>query len=75
MTRFEDLPRNMQALILAKLAMEMDLHKSSSIRHLASKRATNVTGIWRDICRKAGQPTCTIPIEAMEHRGRAGGNQ
>lgn len=66
MTRFEDLPRNTQALILAKLAMEMDLHKSPNIHHLASKRATDVTGVWRDICRRAGQSKCTIPTEAME---------
>jgi hypothetical protein len=75
MTRFEDLPRNMQALILAKLAVEMDFHKSSNIHHLASKRATDVTGVWRDICRKAGQSTCTIPVAAMGPRGRDAGSQ
>jgi len=65
MTKFEDLPANAQALILAKLARELHEQKSSSIHHLAKKRQTDVMSIWRSICRKASQPACTIPVNSM----------
>jgi hypothetical protein len=65
MTKFEDLPANTQALILAKLTSELLGQKSSSIYHLAKHRQTDVMGIWRGICRKANQPVCTIPIKSM----------
>lgn len=68
MQRFEDLPRNHQALILAKLALEMNEQNAPSIHHLAKARQTDLMGIWRSICRKAGQPVCTIPIEAMDEQ-------
>jgi hypothetical protein len=68
MQRFEDLPGNHQALILAKLAMEMTERKAPSIHHLARTCRTDLMGIWRSICRKAGQPLCTIPIEAMHEQ-------
>jgi hypothetical protein len=66
MQRFEDLPGNHQALILAKLALEMTARNVPSIHHLAKTRQTDLMGIWRSICRKAGQPVCTIPIAAMD---------
>ncbi len=65
MTKFENLPANTQALILAKLANELHGQKSPSIYHLAKRRQTDVMGVWRTICRKANQPVCTIPIESM----------
>jgi hypothetical protein len=65
MQRFEDLPDNHQALILAKLGLEMTEQNAPSIDHLARTRQTDLMGIWRSVCRKAGQPVCTIPIEAM----------
>ena len=68
MQRFEDLPGNHQALILAKLAMEMTARNALSIHHLARTRQTDLMGIWRSICRKAGQPVCTIPIGAMDEQ-------
>jgi hypothetical protein len=68
MQRFEDLPGNHQALILAKLAMTMTERNVSSIHHLARTFQTDLMGIWRSVCRKAGQPVCTIPIEAMEEQ-------
>jgi hypothetical protein len=68
MQRFEDLPGNHQALILMKLALEMTERNASSIHHLARRRQTDLMGIWRSICRKAGQPVCTIPIEAMDEQ-------
>jgi hypothetical protein len=65
MTKFEDLPGNRQALILAKLALEMSTQNASNIQHLAKARQTDVMGVWRTVCRKAGQPVCTIPMAAM----------
>jgi hypothetical protein len=61
MTKFEDLPSNTQALILAKLASELHEQKSLTIHHLAKLQRTDLMGIWRYICRKANQPVCTIP--------------
>jgi hypothetical protein len=52
MTKFEDMPANAQALILAKLASELRAHISFSIYHLAKQRRTDVKGVWRDICRE-----------------------
>jgi hypothetical protein len=66
MQRFEDLPGNHQALILAKLALEMTEQNAPSIHHLARTRQTDLMGLWRSICRKAGQPLCTIPLAAMD---------
>jgi hypothetical protein len=68
MQRFEDLPGNHQALILAKLAMAMSERNAPSIHHLARTRQTDLMGIWRSICRKAGQPVCTIPVGAMDEQ-------
>jgi NAD-dependent oxidoreductase involved in siderophore biosynthesis len=68
MQRFEDLPRNHQALILAKLALEMTAQNAPSIHHLAKARQTDVPGVWRGICRKAGQPVCTVPTQAMDEQ-------
>jgi hypothetical protein len=65
MTKFEDLPPNTRALILAKLASELHGEESPSIYHLAKQRKTDLMGAWRGICRKANQPFCTIPIASM----------
>jgi hypothetical protein len=69
MMRFEELPANAQALILAKLAMELRVHNTASIRHLAQTRKIDVMSLWRGICRKANQPVCTIPLDAMNQSG------
>jgi len=66
MAKFEDLPDNVRALILAKLAAELAVHKSANLYELAKLQRTEMMHAWRDICRKAGQPVCTIPAEAME---------
>ena len=65
MTKFEDLPANTRALILAKLASELHGQELPSIYHLAKQRRTDLMGVWRGICRKANQPICTIPIASM----------
>lgn len=65
LTRFEELPENVRALILAKLAAEMKSAKADSISHLAKMQRLDVRCLWRIICRKAAQPVCTIPIGAL----------
>jgi len=65
MTKFEDLPADAQALILAKLANELRTQKSHSIHHLARERRIDVMSVWRGICRKANQHVCTIPVNSM----------
>lgn len=72
MRRFEDLPENVRALILATLAKEMSVQKSRTIYHLARLWKTDVTSAWRSICCKAHQSTCTIPVEVLcSHRRQA----
>lgn len=66
LTRFEELPANARALILAKLAAAMKAAKADSIFHLAKMQRSDVHGLWRVICRKAAQPVCTIPIGVFE---------
>lgn len=66
MAKFEDLPGNVRALILAKLAAELAAHKSANLYQLARLRRTDAMHVWRDICRKAGQPVCTIPVDMMQ---------
>jgi hypothetical protein len=66
MTKFEELPGNVRALILAKLAAELAAHKSTNLHQLARLQRTDVAHTWREICRKAGQPACTIPAEVMQ---------
>lgn len=63
--RFEELPGNVQALMLAKLAMEMRAANAHSIHHLAKIKGSNVADLWRAVCCKAAQPVCTVPIAAM----------
>lgn len=63
---FEELPRNVQALILAKLAIEMKAAKAHSIYHLARIRKSDVGDLWRTVCRKAAQPVCSIPIAVRQ---------
>ena len=68
MAIFEDLPGNVRALILAKLAAELAAHNSNDIYQLARLQRTDATHVWRDICRKAGQPPCTIPDDVMHRK-------
>lgn len=62
--KFEELPANARALILAKLAAAMRAQNSASIHDLAQTRRTDVASVWRSICRSANQPVCTIPLDA-----------
>lgn len=63
--KFEDLPANARALLLAKLAVALRARNSASIRDLSETQLIDVMSLWRGICRKAKQPICTIPAEAI----------
>jgi hypothetical protein len=63
MAKFEELPGNVRALILAKLAAELAAHKSANLQQLARLQRTDVSHVWREICRKAGQPVCAMPAD------------
>ena len=61
MTVFEDLPHPVRTLILGKLALETMHAGCGDIAELAKRREQTIAAVWRDICRKAGQPVCTVP--------------
>jgi hypothetical protein len=61
MNRFEDLPANVRALLLAKLAIELKTNRCSSLYELARRQKTDMPTAWRDICRRSKPPACTIP--------------
>lgn len=63
--KFEELPANARALLLAKLAVALRARNSVSIYDLAETQLIDVMSLWRGICRKAKQPVCTIPAEAI----------
>lgn len=63
--KFEELPANARALILAKLAVVLRAKNSASISDLAQTQRADVASVWRRICRKANQPICSIPLDAM----------
>jgi len=48
-----------------KLAVVLQAQNSASIHDLAQTQRTNVTSLWRAICRHARQPVCTIPLDAI----------
>lgn len=66
--KFEELPANARALLLAKLAVALRAQNSASIHDLARRQFTDVMSLWRGICRKARQPVCTIPADAIRPR-------
>jgi hypothetical protein len=61
MINFESLPHRQRTLILGKLALEIMHEGCRDIAELAERRNQTVAVVWRDVCRKAGQPVCTIP--------------
>jgi hypothetical protein len=69
LVRFEDLPANVRALMLTKLAMELSIHRCANLQDLARKQRTDPTGAWRAICRLLRQPVSTIPQDVMRPRG------
>lgn len=63
--KFEELPANARALLLARLAVALQKQRSASIYDLAQTQLIDVMSLWRGICRKARQPVCTIPTDAI----------
>jgi hypothetical protein len=61
MVEFDSLPATSRSLILTKIALEIVSKNCTNIHQLARKRNQSVHDIWRDVCRKAGQPLCEIP--------------
>jgi hypothetical protein len=61
MVKFEDLPKANQALILATLGLEIATAHCMNIVDLARKRNQTASTIWRDVCKRTGQPHCTMP--------------
>lgn len=75
MSRFEDLPGNVRALLLAKLGMEMSGQKAANVHQLARMRGINVDALWRNICLRSQQQVCTIPVAIKAiHPGQNVGN-
>ncbi len=68
MIQFEDLPRTNRTLLLATLELEIAEAKCTNILELAHKRNLPIADIWRDICRRTGQPRCTVPAPVMVSR-------
>ena len=74
LVRFEDLPANVRALMLTKLAMELSIHRCANLQDLARKQRTDTTGAWRVICRLLRQPVSTIPEDIMRPHGEEWAN-
>jgi hypothetical protein len=68
MIEFTELADNVQRLIYAKLALAIVSENCTNIVDLAQKRKKDVDEVWRDVCRTAGQPVCTIPSTVMAFR-------
>jgi hypothetical protein len=68
MTRFEDLPANVRALLLAKLAMELKANRCVNLCELAMRKNLDMMAAWRGVCRVSKQPSCTIPQDVMPRR-------
>ena len=65
MKKFESLPENVRVLLLAKLAMELKTHRCIDLAELSEQRRTDIAGMWRQICRLAKQPTCSVPEASL----------
>ena len=72
LVRFEDLPANVRALMLTKLAMELNIHRCANLQDLARKQRTDTTGAWRVICRLLRQPVSTIRKTSCGRAARSG---
>jgi hypothetical protein len=68
MLQFDDLPHASRTLLLATLELEIAQAKCANILDLAHKRDVPMQEIWRDVCRRTGQPRCTVPAPVMVSR-------
>jgi hypothetical protein len=60
MIDFDDLPEANRTLILATLQKEILSANCANIFDLARKNNQDIATLWRDICRRADQPNCTV---------------
>lgn len=65
MNKFEELPANVRALLLARLAMELMTNRCANLYELAKRQKTDMMTAWREVCRLSKQPACTIPQAAV----------
>jgi ribosomal protein S14 len=70
MTKFDDLPHSNRTLLLATLELEIAQAKCANILELAHKHNLSIQILWRDICRRTGQPRCTVPAPVMLSRAQ-----
>src|SRR5262245_60868948 len=68
MIQFEDLPRTHRTLLVATIELEIAEAKCTNILELAHKRNLPIQDLWRDVCRRTGQPRCTVPAAVMVSR-------
>jgi hypothetical protein len=74
MTQFEDLPRNVRVLLLAKLALEMNKYQCVNIYELAKKRHTDVTTYGVSSARCRGSHRAPFHVKQRKRTDRAGRN-
>ena len=73
--KFEELPGNVRALLLAKPGMEMGAQKAANIHQLAKMRGIDVNSLWPSICLRSEQQVCAIPVAIKAlHLGQDLGN-
>jgi len=68
MVKFDDLPKTSQSLMLATLQLEIAEAKCANILDLSRSRHQAIQDVWREICRKTGQPRCMAPPAVMAPR-------
>ena len=61
MINFDDLSHTKRTLILATLQLEIAEANCTNILDLARKRNQDIHDLWRELCKKTGQPHCTVP--------------
>jgi len=55
--------------MLTKLTMELSTNRCMNLYDLARKQGTDMTSVWRRICRSLRQPVTTIPAKIMPGQG------
>jgi hypothetical protein len=65
MINFDDLSHTKRTLILATLQLEIAEANCTNILDLARKRNQDIHDLWRELCKKTGQPHCTVPAPVL----------
>lgn len=66
MNKFEELPPNVRALLLAKLTIVLNTNRCASLYELAKRQKTDMATAWRGICQQSKQPVCALPQAAVQ---------